>query len=64
MSKLIKIIGSIVFTVAMYSVPILFTCSICLRWHGLLKLWFSVGVGLQIITVYFEVMEKVEDSER
>ena len=63
MSKLIKIIGSIVFTVVMYSVPILFACSICLNWNGLLKLWLSLGVGLQIIAVYFEVMAKVYEDE-
>ena len=63
MSKLIKIIGSIVFTVVMYAVPILFTCSICLHWNGLLKLWLSLGVGLQIIAIYFEVMAKVYEDE-
>ena len=63
MSKLIKIIGSIVFTAVMYAVPILFTCSICLNWNGLLKLWLSLGVGLQILTVYFGVMEKVYEDE-
>ena len=62
MSKLIKIIGSIVFTVVMYSVPILFACSICLHWNGIFKLWFSIGVGLQIVVVYLEVMTKVEDE--
>ena len=63
MSKLIKIIGSIVFTVVMYSVPILFACSICLRWNGVLKLWLSIGVGLQIVAVYLEVMAKVYEDE-
>lgn len=62
MSKLIKIIGSIVFTVVMYSVPILFTCSICLHWNAIFKLWFSIGVGLQIVAVFLEVMTKVEDE--
>ena len=62
MSKLIKIIGGIVFTVVMYSVPILFTCSICLHWNAIFKLWFSIGVGLQIVAVYLEVMTKVEDE--
>ena len=63
MNKLIKIIGSIVFTVVMYSVPILFSCSICLHWNAVFKLWFSIGVGLQLIAVYLAVMAKVYEEE-
>ena len=62
MSKLIIIIGSIVFAVAMYSIPILLACSICLHWDGMYKFLLSVCAVLQVIFICFAIMDKVEDE--
>lgn len=58
MSKLIKIIGSIVFSVAMYTVPICTACAFIKDWDGFLKLILllvSAGqVSALVACVYLE----------
>lgn len=62
MSKLVTIVGSIVVTVVMYSVPILLACSICLHWNAMYKLLLSFCAVLQMILICFAIMDKVEDE--
>lgn len=62
MNKLITIIGSIVFAVAMYSIPILLACSICLHWDGEYKFLLVVCSLLQFTFICFAIMDKVEDE--
>lgn len=63
MGTLIKIIGSVVFAVVMYSVPILLACSFCLHWDGEYKFLLLVCSLLQFIFLCFAILDKVEDGE-
>lgn len=63
MNIIIKIIGSLVFAIVMYSVPILFTCSIFLHWHPFIKLLCLICAALQLMALCIEIQEKAEDDE-
>ena len=59
MKALIKIIGVMVFCLAMYAIPILIACSFCLNWDAFFKLLFIL-VGLMQLAalcswIYMEV---------
>ena len=62
MSSIIKVIGTLVFSIVMYSVPILFTCSILLHWHPFLKMLCVICAVLQLIALCFAVQAKAEDD--
>ena len=62
MSKLIRIIGSIVFSAFMYCVPIIFTCSFFLGWDSFIK-WIlcicTIGQFLMLCAfIYFKSDEE------
>lgn len=48
MSILIRIIGIVFFTIAMYAVPVLCTCAFLLGWYGGVKLFLLLCMILQM----------------
>ena len=60
MNKLIKIIGSVVYASFMYSIPILLTCSMLLKWDNSIQfiLWFTAAT--QFSKLCFDIYDKVE----
>lgn len=58
MGAFIYVIGSFVFTVFMYCVPIMATLSIVLNWYGSIKLICIVCVFTQFIFLWCKVYEE------
>lgn len=63
MKKIINILGSIMFTAIMYSVPIVIACAFYYHWELLYRL-LSVGCGLiQCVYIFLTVYYKVEADD-
>lgn len=62
MSTIIKVIGTLIFATAMYSVPILFTCSIFLHWHPFIKMLCVFCAVLQFMVLCFEICARAEEE--
>lgn len=62
MSTIIKVIGTLIFATVMYSVPILFTCSIFLHWHPFIKMLCVLCAALQFMGLCFEIGARAEEE--
>ena len=60
MEVLIYVIGSFVFTVFMYCIPILTTLSIVLDWYGGIQVLCIVCAFIQFITVWSVLTERLD----
>ena len=60
MTKIIKIIGSAVFTAVMYAVPVMIACAFCLNWDGFYKLCLLIMGAGQYIVLTSIVYEKAD----
>lgn len=58
MGALIYVIGSFVFTIFMYCVPILATLSIVLNWRGSIKFIWIVCAFIQFMFLWCKVYEE------
>ena len=63
MTKIIKIIGSIIFSCVMYSLPILTTCSFCFDWDGFSKMILLICSCGQLMALIVWVYYKAEEGE-
>ena len=63
MRKIIIVIGTIIFAVLMYSVPILLTCSFVWQMNGFLKLIFVVCAGFQFLMLVESILSKIKEEE-
>lgn len=59
--KFIKIIGSVVFTVVLYALPILLTCSFAFSWIPFIKLVLLITNLLVFTVICAAVFDKVDD---
>lgn len=60
MKTLIKTIGVIVFSLMMYSIPILVACSFCLNWDGGIKFMLIITSCAQLVVLCTYVYTEVE----
>ena len=60
MKTLIKIIGVIVFCLAMYSIPILIACSFCLDWDNYFKFLLTMGGLLEFMVLCAWICTEVD----
>ena len=63
MNTLLGIIGGIVFSIVMYSVPILTTCSIALNWDGTISFGLIALSLIQLYVLTVLVINKAEEGE-
>lgn len=62
MSKIVRLLGSIVFALFMYSVPILLVVSFTYHWAEFLRLLFVFIFTLQLAFVISAVYDKAESE--
>lgn len=63
MSKVVRLLGSIVFALFMHSVPVLFVLSVTYHWAGFLRFLFALIFTAQLAFVIFAVYDKTADKE-
>lgn len=60
MSGIVRVLGAVVFSAAMYAVPILTACSYCFGWGCALPL--TIVALLQFVFVVLDVIDKAEEQ--
>jgi hypothetical protein len=63
MNKLVRVIGSFIFSIIMYAVPILFAFSIAYKWNGFFIMLLSISAATQLLMLCMNVYDKSEDDE-
>lgn len=63
MSSAIKIIGSIVLSLFLYSIPILTTCSLIYDWYGSVQFVLSIASVIEMICLMAFVYDKAEEDD-
>lgn len=61
MNHVVKIIGTIVVTLAILGLPVLTCLSFVLEWYALFKLVLITAVVIEALLVYAEVYDKSEE---
>ena len=61
MNKFLRTIGAIVFSIAMYAIPILLTCSFIYQWGiAVLLIWFA---AMQMVCIGCWAYDKAKEGE-
>lgn len=63
MKTIINIIGSAVCAAVAYSIPILLTCSLFLKWEGYYTLLLGLASATELIGLFLLIFSKVEWEE-
>lgn len=64
MKSIIRVIGSAVFTLAMYAIPIVLTCSFVYEWDGIIRLFLVIFSSAQLVFLFvFVLMEAQKDDD-
>ena len=63
MSKIVRVLGATVFSLLMYSVPIIFTLSIVYDWSGFWRFVCLVATTGQFWVLDAAVLHKAEEGE-
>lgn len=63
MSKIVRVLGATVFSLLMYSVPIIFTLSVVCDCCGFYRLVCLVAAAVQFSVLVAAVLHKVEEGE-
>ena len=63
MSKIVRVLGAIVFSLLMYSVPIIFTLSLVYDWDGFFQWVCCIAAMGQFSVVIAAVLYKTEEGE-
>ncbi len=63
MKQSVRLIGSLVVAVALYSVPILHVFSVIYHWGGYIILMLSFAMAAEIIALVFFIYDKSGDGE-
>jgi hypothetical protein len=62
LDKLIRMIGSIVISVVLMSIPILCACSFALNWFVMFKIFFIWGTLTETVVLSIEIYFKAESE--
>lgn len=60
MRRTVRLIGSAVFAIAMYSIPVCLACAFALNWDGFWKMLLTVVALVQIFVLFSVVYEQSE----
>ena len=63
MSKIVRVLGAIVASLLMYSVPIIFTLSVVYDWDGFYRWGCGVAAAGQFLILVAAVLDKAEEGE-
>ena len=63
MSKIVLILGAIVFSLLMYSVPIILTLSFVYDWDSYYQFLLVIAAGVQFLVLIAAVLHKAEEGE-
>ena len=62
MSKIVLLLGAIVFSLLMYSVPIIVVLSFVYDWDGYYQFLLVIAAGVQFLFLVSTVLNKVEED--
>ena len=63
MSKIVRVLGATVFSLLMYSVPIILTLSFAYDWDGFYQFLCCIAATGQFGVLLIAVLEKTEEGE-
>lgn len=63
MSKIVRVLGAVVFSLLMYSVPIILALSFVYDWDGYYQFLLSIAAGVQFLVLVATVLSKAEEGE-
>lgn len=62
-NKIVRAVGSIVFALAMYCIPILFACSFAYKWDASIAFILCVASAGQLLWLILTVYYKTEEDK-
>lgn len=63
MGKIVRVIGAIVYSLFMYSVPIILTLSFAYDWNASFQFTYGVVAIGQFVVLVLDVLMKAEEDE-
>lgn len=63
MSKIVRVLGSLVVSLLVYSIPVLNVVSYFQNWDGGLRVVLTIVSALQIAAIFWFVYSKTEEGE-